>query len=114
MATIEQLSAALIKADAAGNTADAKALADEIRRMRTAPQEFTIQTPEGRNVGVDVQFPSAPAPAPTNEIPTRRKVAEFLAPTVEALGTAGGAVLGTAAGPLGTLAGAGAGFAGAK
>ena len=114
MATIEQLSAALIKADAAGNTADAKALADEIRRMRTAPQEFTIQTPEGRNVGVDVQFPSASAPAPTNEIPTRRKVAEFLAPTVEALGTAGGAVLGTAAGPLGTLAGAGAGFAGAK
>jgi hypothetical protein len=48
------------------------------------------------------------------EIPTRRKVAEFLTPTVEALGTAGGAVLGTAAGPLGTLAGAGAGFAGAK
>jgi len=50
----------------------------------------------------------------TNEIPTRRKVAEFLTPTVEALGTAGGAILGTAAGPLGTLAGAGAGFAGAK
>jgi len=110
MATIEQLSAALIKADAAGNTADAKALADEIRRMKTTPQEFTVQTPEGRNVAVDVQFPSAPV----NEIPTRRKVAEFLAPTVEALGTAGGAVLGTAAGPLGTLAGAGAGFAGAK
>ncbi len=36
MATLEQLSAALIKADAAGNTADAKAFADEIRRMRTA------------------------------------------------------------------------------
>lgn len=96
MATIEQLSAALIKADAAGNTADAKALADEIRRLRSAPQEAPA------------------APAPTSEIPTRRKVAEFLAPTVEALGTAGGAVLGTAAGPLGTLAGAGAGFAGAK
>jgi hypothetical protein len=54
------------------------------------------------------------AQAQPSEIPTRRKVAEFLAPTVEALGTAGGAVLGTAAGPLGTLAGAGAGFAGAK
>lgn len=26
------------------------------------PQEFTVQTPEGRNVGVDVQFPTAPAP----------------------------------------------------
>jgi hypothetical protein len=58
--------------------------------------------------------PQAQAQAQPNEIPTRRKVAEFLAPTVEALGTAGGAVLGTAAGPLGTLAGAGAGFAGAK
>ena len=34
----------------------------------SAPQEFTVQTLEGRNVGVDVQFPtapSAPAPAPT-------------------------------------------------
>jgi hypothetical protein len=27
-----------------------------------APQEFTVQTPEGRNVGIDVQFPAAPAP----------------------------------------------------
>ena len=36
MATLEQLSAALVKADAAGNTADAKALADEIRKMRSA------------------------------------------------------------------------------
>jgi len=65
MATIEQLSAALIKADAAGNTADAKALADEIRRMRATPQEFTIQTPEGRNVSVDVQFPAAPSSEPS-------------------------------------------------
>lgn len=112
MATIEQLSAALIKADAAGNTTDAKALADEIRRMRVAPQEFTVQTPEGRNVGIDVQFPAAPAQP--SEIPMRRKIVEFVTPTVEALGTAGGAALGTAAGPLGTLAGAGAGFAGAK
>jgi hypothetical protein len=27
-----------------------------------APQEFTVQTPEGRNVGIGVQFPAAPAP----------------------------------------------------
>lgn len=39
MATLEQLSEALVKADAAGNTADAKAFADEIRRMRTAPAQ---------------------------------------------------------------------------
>jgi len=36
MATLEQLHAALVKADAAGNTADARALASEIRRMKTA------------------------------------------------------------------------------
>ena len=34
MATLEQLSAALVKADAAGNSADAKAFADAIRQMR--------------------------------------------------------------------------------
>ena len=42
MATLEQLSAALVKADAAGNVDDARAFAAEIRRMRAAetkPQE---------------------------------------------------------------------------
>lgn len=37
MATIEELSSALIKADAAGNAADAKVFADEIRRLQAAP-----------------------------------------------------------------------------
>ena len=37
MASIEQLSAALIKADAAGNADDARALAGEIRKMQAAP-----------------------------------------------------------------------------
>ena len=36
MATIEELSSALVKADAAGNAEDAKAFADAIRQMRTA------------------------------------------------------------------------------
>ena len=39
MATIEQLSAALVKADAAGNAADAKVFADQIRKLRAAPVE---------------------------------------------------------------------------
>jgi len=39
MATLEQLSSALVKADAAGNTADAKAFADAIRQMQAAPVE---------------------------------------------------------------------------
>ena len=36
MATIDELSAALVKADAAGNASDAKAFADEIRKMRSS------------------------------------------------------------------------------
>lgn len=44
----------------------------------------------------------------------RAEQAAFIAPTVEALGTVGGAALGTGAGPLGTVAGAGAGYAGAQ
>ena len=61
-------------------------------------------------------FSAAPSQtqAQATEPSTRRKVVEFITPTVEALGTAGGAALGTPAGPLGMLAGAGAGFAGAK
>lgn len=39
MATLDQLSAALVKADAAGNSEDARALAAEIRKMRAAPEE---------------------------------------------------------------------------
>lgn len=38
MATLEQLTAALVKADAAGNASDAKAFADEIRKMRGAQE----------------------------------------------------------------------------
>jgi hypothetical protein len=44
MATIEELSNALVKADAAGNTEDAKALADAIRQMQApAVQEPTSE-----------------------------------------------------------------------
>ena len=54
MASIAELESALVKADAAGNTADAKALANEIRRMRS------------------LQAPAAAAePAPVSEIPQR-------------------------------------------
>jgi len=51
MATLAQLESALVKADAAGNKADAQALANEIRRMRA------MQTPA--------------EPAPVSEIPQR-------------------------------------------
>lgn len=46
MATLEQLQSALIKADAAGNTDDARAFASEIRKMQAAPTSTTAQAPE--------------------------------------------------------------------
>lgn len=101
MATIEELSAALVKADAAGNTADAKVFADEIRRLRATQA----------------------APAAPSEVPFGRRAIQFVRPTVEAIGGAlgglGGAAAGTfGAGPVGTAAGAvlggGLGYGAAK
>lgn len=54
MATLEQLSAALVKADAAGNSADAKVFADEIRKMRSAapePKEPGMLSSIGQGIG---------------------------------------------------------------
>jgi hypothetical protein len=109
MATLEQLSAALVKADAAGNAEDAKAFADEIRRMRT-PE---APAPRGKAGMFDIL--SAPFEMGMSlAAKPRKEQVEFIAPAVEALGSAGGAVVGTSAGPLGTVVGAGAGYAGAK
>jgi hypothetical protein len=60
--------------------------------------------------------PAAPSeiPAPRTGPTTYEKVREFVAPTVEALGAAGGAVLGTPLGPLGMVGGAGLGYGMAK
>jgi hypothetical protein len=111
MATLEQLSAALVKADAAGNAADAKAFADEIRRMR-APE--TTAAPARGSAGM-FDILSAPFEmGATLATKPRKEQVEFIAPAVEALGSAGGAIVGSSAGPLGTVGGAGAGYAGAK
>ena len=88
MATLDELSAALVKADAAGNAADAKVFADEIRRMR----------------GTTV----------TEEPSLWQKARPYVAPALEAVGAAGGGIVGAAGGPLGAVAGAGLGYAGAK
>lgn len=50
MATIDELSAALVKADAAGNAADAKAFADEIRRVKQAAPPVDSEIPQDRGV----------------------------------------------------------------
>jgi len=116
MATLEQLSAALVKADAAGNAADAKALADEIRRMRATPALPTALQPS---------MPAESSGLPTERKPptTYEKVREFITPTVEMLATAGGGFLGAGAGTLvapgvgtaaGAVGGAGLGYGMAK
>ncbi|KFC61961.1 hypothetical protein [Massilia sp. LC238] len=51
MATIEQLSAALVKADAAGDTAAARALAAELRRVRSAQPPVPATAPASAAVG---------------------------------------------------------------
>lgn len=115
MATLEQLTAALIKADAAGNAADAKVFADEIRKMRSTPELPTALQPS---------MPAASG-MPTERKPptTYDKVREFITPTVEMLGAAGGGLLGAGAGTLvapgvgtatGAVGGAGLGYGMAK
>jgi len=105
MATLEQLSAALVKADAAGNAADAKAFADAIRQMQAAAPA-PVATPA-----------AAPAPAPA-QLSTGQKIYQavrpFAAPLVETAGAIGGGLLGTSMGPLGTVGGAGLGYGIAK
>lgn len=108
MATLEQLSAALVKADAAGNTADAKALADAIRQMRAAPA-----LPQSLQPSVVQVSPDA-IPAPRQDLSMGQRVYQavrpYVAPLVEAGGAIGGGLLGGTAGtfgagPVGTLAG---------
>jgi len=71
MATLEQLSAALVKADAAGNADDAKAFADAIRQMQTAPSNGM---PVGRRGGgLASQIPGYGGPVPAApEAPVKR------------------------------------------
>jgi hypothetical protein len=115
MATLEQLTAALVKADAAGNTADAKAFADEIRRVQAAPALPTSLQPSMR---ADTGIPVERKPPTTYE-----RVREFITPTVEMLGAAGGGLIGAGAGTMvlpgvgtatGAVGGAGLGYGMAK
>ena len=93
MATLEQLSAALVKADAAGNTADATALANEISRMRAASQTSTQLQPTVSEI-----------PAPRQQLSVGQQVytaaRPYVAPLVETGGAIAGGILGTAAGTV--------------
>ena len=114
MATIEQLSAALVKADAAGNAADAKALADAIRQMRSAIPAAP-QLPE--SLRPRTAAPEEGIPSARQEPNLWQKARPFIAPTIEALGAGAGGLIGGGAGlmgggPIGAAAGgvAGAGL----
>jgi hypothetical protein len=65
-------------------------------------------------VGVPMAAPPTTAAQEPKEPSTYSKVREFVTPTVEALGAVGGGAVGSLGGPLGTVAGAGLGYAGAK
>lgn len=104
---------------------------------------YTVENPEGKRVKFEwagteaptdadmeevfVQAASFESPTPTEQLvvpewgrehPNLYGVAgaayETAKPVVEALGLAGGAIVGSGAGPVGTVAGAGLGYAGAK
>lgn len=78
-----------------------------------APKATEIPAPRGKAGMFDIL--SAPFEmGATLATKPRKEQVEFVAPAVEALGSAGGAFVGSGAGPLGTVAGAGAGYAGAK
>ena len=83
-----------------------------------AAQTFGAAPAQPKSLVEQIPGYGGPAPAATarqDSAPTRRQaIAEFIAPTVEALGTVGGGALGIPAGPAGMVLGSGAGYAGAK
>jgi hypothetical protein len=93
------------------------------------PPGFELEQPaaSGMNLPPGFQLETAPAgqipgagpyvapPAAPSGIPVGRRAIQMIRPTAEALGTVGGAALGTAGAPgVGTLLGAGAGYSAAK
>jgi len=125
MATYEQLSSALVKADAAGNVEDAKALADAIRALTpaptAAPSPYGSAVPQINAQGQVIRQPDAipngrpEIPSWGEQNPRTYKLAsgalDVAAPTIEGLAAAGGGVVGLAAGgPPGAALGAGVGY----
>lgn len=81
------------------------------RTAQTGYEDLIPATPPGQIPGA---APGMVAPPAVSEVPMGRRVIDFVRPTVEALGAAGGGVLGTALGPLGSVGGAGLGYGLAK
>jgi len=86
MATLEQLNSALVKADAAGNVDDAKALAMEIKRMRSEAPTI-VNAPDARqNVAAE--------PADARREMVQRELTTAIAPFAGAYTGVGNIVLG--------------------
>ena len=127
MATIQQLSDALVKADAAGNVDDAKALANEIRRLQSQAASAPAAAPgEGmptapRSAGWFERLTPATARPTAADVMRARQEEEVgapgISPGVDPRAVAypmmemGGMALG---GALGGVPGAGAGYAAVK
>jgi hypothetical protein len=118
MASLQELHDGLIKADAAGNSADAKAFADAIRAMQGAPTPST--TPAPAPTGGITFAPDAEGQGygPNGDRNLAEQIGHVGAATVAkplaplAAATAGGAALGLMGGPFAELtvpAGAGLG-----
>lgn len=89
---------------------DAEVIA-QAKRLFAASQQTAPSAPPGQIPGAGSYLAPPAAPAgPT----TRQRVAQIIGPTIEGLGTVGGAALGTPAGPLAMLGGAGAGYSAAR
>jgi hypothetical protein len=86
MATLEQLGAALVKADAAGNVDDAKALAMEIKRMRSETPTITNAPDARENVVAE--------PADARREMVQRELTTAIAPFAGAYTGVGNIVLG--------------------
>lgn len=96
------------------NAATKQAIFDKFSANDT---NFTKANPATQDA-IRVKFGLSPLAVETKpaaqEPSTYSKVRDFIAPTVEALGAVGGGAMGSIGGPMGTLAGAGLGYAGAK
>jgi hypothetical protein len=96
------------------NAATKQAIFDKFSANDT---NFTKANPATQDA-IRVKFGLSPLAVETKlaaqEPSTYSKVRDFIAPTVEALGAVGGGAVGSIGGPMGTLAGAGLGYAGAK
>jgi len=93
---------------------DKVGLLTEARRRGLVPGGPAAEAPVTPPGQIPGAAPGMVAPPAVNEVPMGRRVIQMVRPTVEALGAAGGGVLGTPLGPAGIVGGAGLGYGVAK